>query len=967
MGSGQKPGGLMGSGPLGSGPLGSAPLGSAPLGSAPLGSGPLGSGLSASLPPGVHLPQRQAVLPQTGSLPPAGYPPQRSQAGLPQSCQGSPVNMGTPVGYLPSTVQTQGSLLPSPGVVGGAPCFQAGLENTRGNPTTVTSYVASAAAAQVESLLENEFVDLLAKTQFPPVAHKPEVPELPADGELDRLLEPGNSRELLSQLPEIFKNEPPVDAGRQPHAAGMFHGFNSTYGRRVFSPKAVATVLDLATEFYADAPNITRLTVPADGRLVIVGDTHGQLEDVLWVFFKHGAPSPQNVYLFDGDIVDRGGHALEILLLLLTLKRDEPRCVHIIRGNHEDEVTCQHHGFRAELDSKYGPGGHGGWIAMLCNTKVFPSLPIVATVSDALGRSELCVLHGGIPVAIPGMPETVTVQTLSRINRKVQSVQTDRSSCASEDHVLFHLLWADPCPDGRAPVLGGATGRGNQFSAQQSVDFCTANNFTCVIRAHQPPEDKRGFANHHGGHCMTVFTASNYCGNLGNWGGVIICDSRGRPYAPVEHYAPAWKQLSDVLRENAGAPQARCFQIAEQVEAGVPPVGAGSALQQVQLYVTQQIVRHKQKIFEGFTEVDTARDGWVSLEAWQRVMSAQLSDIPPVWEDLGRSWELANRVSYVTFLSRFQITTELLSNPASTHTDLFSAMNRLRGNISDVCVADLMRGLDQDLDGSVDLHEFQAFLKSWNVDIPPWQSASLYQTLLNNLQRNPVTEDVLLTLALISDRPQTSPCGSEWLDSAKNVGKAILRSGRTLVGFFLEFDADKNGFLSTEELEAALCKGLPGFGSAFSREQVEALISTMDAQGVANGRVSLVEFLRAVGPRKLEMQLSKALLGEVLKPVFFHRSVLEAVFQRYDPSATNVVSLDQFRAGLVEMNRIMTEEGDTVLSEYELEAVAEIASGCTREVQYREFLRSLRTVDTNTREKGTRAAVDCLRAALQPF
>ena len=47
------------------------------------------------------------------------------------------------------------------------------------------------------------------------------------------------------------------------------------------------------------------LSVSDDSQLVIVGDTHGQLEDVLWIFFKYGWPSKQTRYLFNGDIVDR--------------------------------------------------------------------------------------------------------------------------------------------------------------------------------------------------------------------------------------------------------------------------------------------------------------------------------------------------------------------------------------------------------------------------------------------------------------------------------------------------------------------------------------------------------------------------------------------------------------------------------------------------------------------------------------
>lgn len=50
--------------------------------------------------------------------------------------------------------------------------------------------------------------------------------------------------------------------------------------------------------------------------LVIVGDLHGQLADLLWIFFKVGVPSPSNRFLFNGDICDRGENATEIWALL---------------------------------------------------------------------------------------------------------------------------------------------------------------------------------------------------------------------------------------------------------------------------------------------------------------------------------------------------------------------------------------------------------------------------------------------------------------------------------------------------------------------------------------------------------------------------------------------------------------------------------------------------------------------------
>eukprot|EP00971_Amphidinium_carterae_P285017 5658107-Amphidinium_carterae.1 len=72
-------------------------------------------------------------------------------------------------------------------------------------------------------------------------------------------------------------------------------------------------------------------------RLVVLGDMHGQLEDMLWIFLKHGLPNPSVFYLFNGDIVDRGCFALEVFTLALGFLVAWPASVFINRGSHEDE------------------------------------------------------------------------------------------------------------------------------------------------------------------------------------------------------------------------------------------------------------------------------------------------------------------------------------------------------------------------------------------------------------------------------------------------------------------------------------------------------------------------------------------------------------------------------------------------------------------------------------------------------
>ncbi len=75
----------------------------------------------------------------------------------------------------------------------------------------------------------------------------------------------------------------------------------------------------------------------------IFGDLHGQFLDLMRLFDEYGAPSTAGDityidYLFLGDYVDRGAHSLETICLLLALKIEHPKAVHLIRGNHEVKV-----------------------------------------------------------------------------------------------------------------------------------------------------------------------------------------------------------------------------------------------------------------------------------------------------------------------------------------------------------------------------------------------------------------------------------------------------------------------------------------------------------------------------------------------------------------------------------------------------------------------------------------------------
>jgi len=826
-------------------------------------------------------------------------------------------------------------------------------------------------AMQAESDDESEVISQLSSTRYPEAAAAGGTNELPSGGACDELLlATGKSLQFLLQLVDLFKNDPPTDLGSHPGLSGQFHSQRNVYGTQVCSPKAVHAILGMAAGWWGEGPNILRLTVPSGGRVIVVGDTHGQMEDVIWVFFKYGVPSKTNRYLFVGDIVDRGGHALDILLLLFAFKRDEPDSVQIIRGNHEDANIANHYGFQAELTSKFGVAG--GWLFHFTTTQVFPHLPIAATVSEERrqGRSAF-VVHGGVPVG------GITIELINKLNRRKPSTQLSPGS-HPEDEVLFNLLWSDPIPGERPKGPREKTSRGIPFVAQDTFEFCRANDVSCVIRAHQPPRDLRGFQVNHQGRCVTVFSASNYTGTTGNRGGVLICDHEKfgpQGLQPAEHWAPAWPMLASVLKsiDIVASTPAQRWEVAKRIEAQIcAPAGAeascsagvsgsatrapGSAAQQASQQVApallqvenrmiEVICQCKEQLHKVFAQADPQSSGVVPFREWLRIMGSIA--MPEALEALAEKWQLGNtRVEYVPFLHRFQIVSELAG---SSHVDVFRTMAQLGLQLSDVQCDTIVHGLDSDMNGTITLPEFQGFLAKNALEVPGCQAAALFEALTTFLARSPTIDDVMMAIALISSSPGSTTCISEdWGKAAAVIGKQLSHkeSGR-LVSFFCRADRDFDGYLKLGEIRDAFA-----FLSLEER-QLEAFVKHIDCQGVANDRVSLIEFLRGVGDPQLKRHLQSAILQEVLKPVYFYRAALESIFLKSDPMVSNQVTVEQFRAGVQEIVRQEVAKGRRGLTDSQVDAVCEIACKGSRQVKYHDFLQSLRAVDTLRRGQRT--------------
>ena len=105
-----------------------------------------------------------------------------------------------------------------------------------------------------------------------------------------------------------------------------------------------------AAPVLGNEPNLLRL----QGKVVIVGDIHGQFFDLVAMLRKLSQPGHKNTkVLFMGDYVDRGEYGPEVVIYLLALKLKFPNDVFLLRGNHESRDMTQMFNFREQMLNHY--------------------------------------------------------------------------------------------------------------------------------------------------------------------------------------------------------------------------------------------------------------------------------------------------------------------------------------------------------------------------------------------------------------------------------------------------------------------------------------------------------------------------------------------------------------------------------------------------------------------------------------
>ena len=239
--------------------------------------------------------------------------------------------------------------------------------------------------------------------------------------------------------------------------------------------------------------SIIDFTIPKDKNFTVVGDIHGQFYDLINLFNINGYPSEDNLYLFNGDFVDRGKFGIEVITTLIAFKILYPNHFFLNRGNHEDVDMNRRYGFNMEVLDKYDADVFG------CFCEFYKFLPLGHVLNNTI-----LVLHGGL-----FSKEGVTISELKKLYRFINI--RDVNSLISE------LLWSDP-----RDIVGwmsSSRGIGIFFGQDVTEKFLKLNNLSLLIRSH---EDKmEGYEIQHGGKVITIFSAPNYCDTHVNKAAII--------------------------------------------------------------------------------------------------------------------------------------------------------------------------------------------------------------------------------------------------------------------------------------------------------------------------------------------------------------------------------------------------------------------------------------------------------------
>uniref|UniRef100_A0A3B5LPV2 Serine/threonine-protein phosphatase with EF-hands n=1 Tax=Xiphophorus couchianus TaxID=32473 RepID=A0A3B5LPV2_9TELE len=541
------------------------------------------------------------------------------------------------------------------------------------------------------------------------------------------------------EVPEVYSGPHLTFPLTVEQAVGLLEAFRS---KKQLHSRYVLELLLETWKLLRMLPNINRISTCHSKEITICGDLHGQLEDLLLIFYKNGTPSLEKPYVFNGDFVDRGKDSIEILLILFSFMLVYPCDVYLNRGNHEDHII----NLRWKNIHR---------ILKLLQ-KIFSWLPL-ATIID----QKVLVLHGGIsdstdlirstsagrPSRIPSRSDRGSASTTARCRTsrpgsrptwrtswstargersswQRRSTGHSRTFCLRPPTLLFlvvkslfvclqilDLLWSDPMnQDGCIPneVRGG----GCYWGPDVTEDFLNRHNMQLIIRSHECKQEGYEFC--HNRKVLTLFSASNYYDVGSNRGAYVKLGPDLVPYVIQYQASSMTRELT--ARQSVGRTERSALKV-----------------------LREQLFAHKSDLLCAFKKVDTKNAGLVSLIDWAsavesvmhlnlpwRMLRCQLVtckssdgmiDYYDWFNELAIKGPNTDVRTLLETLYRHRSTLETIFRIVDTDNSGFISMEDFRQTwkllsvylkmaITDEDICNLAETIDSNHDGSIDIDEF---------------------------------------------------------------------------------------------------------------------------------------------------------------------------------------------------------------------------------------------------------------------
>lgn len=636
---------------------------------------------------------------------------------------------------------------------------------------------------------------------------------------------------------------------------------------------------------YSMRSTVLRVSVPDNGRLIVVGDTHGQFIDLLTIFNKYGLPSSTNVYVFNGDYVDRGPQGMCIVFLLYALMLYCPEGIYLNRGNHEQQHMNERFNFQEQVEDY---PDYGSRMFELFE-KSFEYLAMATLINN-----KVVVLHGGIPP-----DEDFTIEQIARYER-INPYEDD----VPYADIFECILWSDPTEKIAQGYIPNRRGVGIEWSKEITDNFLENNDYSLIIRSHEVKDN--GYEFLHNNRVLTLFSASVYCGASDNLGAVAIYDS------------------NEGILPGVTLPKIESYY-------AVATTAVGDACQQMTVHAIKKdffMIRHL--LVDAFSRIDKFGTGTVTVDEFTSALHSVMP-YPVKWEVLWPYFtdtDEDGRINYVEFLSEYRMT----SND--------SFLNDWVDDIAlQVCKKfiemhdDMQKTFEAiDTDGSKDIsyQEFLEALHKLDLGLADENIYDLFQSMDTSGNGRLEFDEFSVKFSSMFRKLKLCRAPTEWCQKKVVIlAEHFLAKFKTLETAFVTLDTTRRGLIPKDVIRTILddvCKG-EDISDVYLNSLIYFINNTLLI--TSSDYVFYAAFKESYNIAKSYDHGSEedsgalfysSILNSISRTFQKHSVQLKRFFSRMDVDLSGGLSMSEFRVGMHVMNKLL----DRPLTDSQIEKLFDV-------------------------------------------